>query len=125
LEALLALLTSETDGRKAWQLAGAVATLNPAAEDRAQTRKALLRMLGGEADRFTAQELAEAVAGLSPSVADLVESDTWPYPPTPTLLAAARKNSTLSSWLAHLPLSSAPARPATQPEGAPATRKNE
>jgi hypothetical protein len=60
------------------------------AEDQAQAREALLALLASETNLETARRLADAVAGLSPTVADLHDSDTWPFPPTPSLLAAAR-----------------------------------
>jgi len=120
-KALLGLLVDMTDPGTARELADAVAGLDPAAEDRARTREALLGLLTGDISVWIARELAEAVALLSPTVADLGNSDSWPSPPTPALLAAARQNSGLAAWLAALPLLSRSARAAAESDGAPTT----
>jgi hypothetical protein len=84
------------------ELVGAVVGLS--AEERAQVRERLLTLLAGETSPWMAWEFAEAVARLDPTVADLRASDSWPFPPTPALLAAVRKNSGLPAWLTLLPL---------------------
>jgi hypothetical protein len=84
------------------ELAGAVARLAMTAEDRARPREALLGLLARETDPGKAREVADVVAGLNPRVADLVGSDSWPFPPNPAMLAAARQNSGLPAWLAAL-----------------------
>jgi hypothetical protein len=40
---------------------------------------------------------------INPVIAELDSSDRWPIPPTSDLLAAMRRNSELSAWLAALP----------------------
>ena len=103
--ALLPLLPdvvrSEWDARG---LAKAVAGLAVGPEERASTRQALLHLIANTNEISVTRELAEAVAGLGVIVADLDHSRTWRFPPTATLLAAARRNSELRDWLAALPL---------------------
>jgi hypothetical protein len=73
--------------------------MDPTAEDRSQALEVLLGLLARQTDPRQASTLADATASLSLTVADLGGSDTWPFPPTPALLAAARRNSELSAWL--------------------------
>jgi hypothetical protein len=94
------------------------------AEDRARAREALLRLLARETDPGKAREVADVVAGLNPRVADLVGSDSWPFPPNPAMLAAARQNSGLPAWLAALPLLSRSALTAAESDRAWTTPNN-
>ena len=103
-QALLALLVREIDIETVRGLAKTVTRLAVTAEDRVQARQALLALLARETGRGKARQLADAIAGLSPTIADLGGSSTWPLPPTPGLLAAARHNSKASSWIASLAL---------------------
>jgi hypothetical protein len=59
----------------------------------------LLGLLAEETYQSNARELADAIAKLGLVAADLDRSANWPWRPTETLLAAARKNSALSAWL--------------------------
>jgi hypothetical protein len=117
-EALLALLNRTADRWMAKKLPEAVARLAATAEERAQTRKALLALLAHSTHHLMDWELAEAVAALNPTVADLGGSDSWPSSPNPELLAAARQNSELSSWLLALPLLFKSAHTAAESDGA-------
>ncbi len=103
-EALLILLARQTDVRSATWLADGQARLDPTAEERRQAREALLRLLARQTDSRSAEELAGGVARLDPTVQDLRTWRTWAVQPTAELLAAARRNSALTSWLAALPL---------------------
>ena len=69
-QALLALLTDETDPRRAGALAEVVAWLDPGPQDRVQARWALLAALADETYPLKALGLAEAVARLDPSAQD-------------------------------------------------------
>jgi hypothetical protein len=66
-EALLGLLTSETDGELVASLASGVARLDPTAEDRRQARDALLTLLAGQTDGWVALGLAGGVVQLDPT----------------------------------------------------------
>jgi hypothetical protein len=101
-EALLGLLANQTDPKTTKRLAETMARLDPTAEDRAKDKEALLGPLASQTDPKMAHEQADAIVGLNPTVADLEGSDTWPVPPSPALLAAARRNSELPAWLAAL-----------------------
>jgi hypothetical protein len=69
-QALLTLLTVDTDPRRAGALAEVLARLDPPAPDRAQARQALLTLLTGDTEPWTAQKLAEAVARLAVTAED-------------------------------------------------------
>jgi hypothetical protein len=107
-QALLELLDNQTNPEKARYLAEVVAGLDPSEDDRARVRQALLRLLAGGIHPSASWQLERTIAGLGPTVAELGGSETWPSPPTLELLAAARQNSSLSAWLAALPLLSGP-----------------
>ena len=81
-----------------------VAGLVVTEEDRTQTRNSLLSVLGSTPHAHSAQPLTEGIIALNPTAVDLRGSGTWPTPPTPALLAAARRNTRLPVWLASLPL---------------------
>ena len=121
-EVLLGLLEREGGSWVAGELADAVGGLDPTAEDRARARKALFAMLAHEDNPAGAQQLADICAKLSPTAADLVDSSTWQFPPTSTLLAAARQNSELYTWVAALPSITGVARTAAEIGSSPATR---
>ena len=101
--ALLALLARETTDRVAASLAGGVAQLDPTAEDKRQARSALLARLACATDSWLVEQLAGGVARLDPTVHDLRTWRAWAVPPTAELLAAVRRNSALTNWLAALP----------------------
>jgi hypothetical protein len=71
-------------------------------EERADLLEALIR-LRSVADQSPFEELSNAICALHPSSTDLAGSYTWVSQPSDQLLAAARSNSTLDSWLASLP----------------------
>src|ERR1700722_9814545 len=74
--------------------------LDPAAEDLARARRTLLAPRKGTADPEVAGELSDMVIMIYRVIAELDSSDRWPIPPTSDLLAAMRRNSELSAWLA-------------------------
>lgn len=102
-QVLFALLASQ---RPHWapSLAKVIVRLDPTAEDKARVKETLLALLAIETDPRTAPWLADVVAELNPTVTELRGSDTWAFPPTSALLAAARQHSGLPTWLAALPL---------------------
>ena len=102
-EVLLGLLARETTGWVAAGLAGALDWLDPAAEDKRQAREVLLGLLARETTGGAAARLADALAQLDPTVHDLRPWRAWAVPPTTELLAAVRRNSALTNWLAALP----------------------
>ena len=102
--ALLGLLAGQTDSwGAAAGLAGALGPLDPTAEDRRQARGALLGLLAGQTDSWGAAELAGALGPLDPTVDDLRTWRASAVRPTAELLAAVRRNSALTNWLAVLP----------------------
>jgi hypothetical protein len=102
-QSLLALLASETSPGWARDLVEAVTGLDPTVEEQARARQSLLTLLASETDPGWARDWIDTIAQLSPTIADLDSSGSWVSPPTPALLAAARQNSRLSTWLAALP----------------------
>ena len=102
-DALLGLLAHQTDSKRAAELAGALGPLEPTAEDRRQARDALLGLLAHQTDSERAAALAGALAQLDPTVHDLRTWRAWAVRPTAELLAAVRRNSALTNWLAVLP----------------------
>ena len=101
--ALLGLLAGESDSEVAGRLAGGLGPLDPTAEDKRQARHALLGLLAGESDSEVAGRLADGLARLDPTVHDLRTWRAWAVRPTAELLAAVRRNSALTNWLAALP----------------------
>ena len=101
--ALLGRLAHETDSRMATELADVLGRLATTAEDRRQARGALLGRLAHETTSWTATELADALGPLDPTVHDLRTWRAWAGRPTAELLAAVRRNSALTNWLASLP----------------------
>ncbi len=91
------------DNYVAGRLAGRLGPLDPTAEDKRQARHALLGLLAGESDSEVAGRLADGLARLDPTVHDLRTWRAWAVPPTAELLAAVRRNSALTNWLAALP----------------------
>ncbi len=102
-DALLGRLARETDSGRAERLAAGVAQLDPTAEDRRQARDALLGRLARETDSGAAAGLADGLVLLDPTVHDLRTWRAWAVRPTAELLAAVRRNSALTNWLAVLP----------------------
>jgi hypothetical protein len=109
--ALLGRLTRKTNSLRAAELAGALGPLDPTAEDKRQARGALLGRLTRETTSRLAAELADKLAQLDPTVHDLGTPTVhdlgtwraWAVRPTAELLAAVRRNSALTNWLAVLP----------------------
>jgi hypothetical protein len=125
LERLLShRLVAEADPWTVKLITDGFAPLDPASETRTRARETLLSLLKDETDPTRAGVLADAVSKLSPTVADLSGSETWPFPPTPGLLAAARRNSGLPAWLAALPLLSRSAHTAADSDSAPTPPNN-
>ncbi len=102
-EALLGLLARADDSWEAGQLADGLARLATTAEDKRQAREALLGLLARATYGGAAGRLADGLAGLDPTVHDLRTWRTWAIRPTAELLAAVRRNSALTNWLAALP----------------------
>ena len=102
-DALLALLARETYDSTVERLAGGLAQLATTAEDKRQARDALLGLLARETDSKVAAKLAGGLAQLDPTVHDLRTWRAWAVRPTAELLAAVRRNSALTGWLAALP----------------------
>ena len=100
--ALLGLLARQNDSREAEWLAGTLGTLDPTAEDRRRARDALLGRLAGQTDSTMTANLADTLAQLDPTVHDLRTWHAWGVQPTAELLAAVRRNSALTNWLAVL-----------------------
>jgi hypothetical protein len=100
-EALLGLLTG--DNEVAAELVGGVVQLTTTAEGKRQAREALLGLLARGTNSYMAQQLAEHLAQLDPTVQDLRTWCARAVGPTAELLAAVRRNSALTSWLAALP----------------------
>ena len=63
----------------------------------------LLGLLAAETTRFVAEPLAGGLAQLDPTAEDLRTWRALAVRPTAELLAATRRNSALTSWLAALP----------------------
>jgi hypothetical protein len=125
LEGMLShMLAGEKEHWRVRLIADWFATLDPASEARTRAQETLLSLLKDETDPRGAKDLADAVSMLSPTVADLSGSETWPFPPTPGLLAAARRNSGLPAWLAALPLLSRSAHTAADSDSAPTPPNN-
>ena len=101
--ALLGVLARETDSHVAVKLARAVARLATTAEDKRQARGALVGVLARGTDSWGAVELAGDLAQLDPTVHDLRTWRAWTVRPAAELLAAVRRNSALTNWLAALP----------------------
>ena len=99
-EALVGLLGRETDSQAASRLATALVRLNPVAEDLRQAREALVGLLARETRWNEERSPVNALALLKPTVHDLRPLATTP---TANLLAAARRNSKITAWLAELP----------------------
>jgi hypothetical protein len=102
-EALLGLLARETDSQDARVMAEKVAGLDPTAQERGKVRVALLGLLARETNSWQASSLMEAVARFDPSLDDVSKWRSWAAPPPTTMLAAVRRNSEISAWLAALP----------------------
>ncbi len=102
-DVLLALLAHASGSWVAEQLAGGLARLDPTAEDKRQARDVLLGLLARETDSRVAERLAGGLAQLDPTVHDLRTWRAWAVRPTAEVLAAVRRNSALTNWLAALP----------------------
>jgi hypothetical protein len=101
-QALLGSLASQTDGFLAESLVRGVLQLGPTAEDKRRACEALRRLLDQQADGLMAGNVMSSMTRLDPTVGDLTTWRTWRVLPTAELLAAVRRNSTLSDWLSAL-----------------------
>jgi hypothetical protein len=102
--ALLGLITEQGKPMIAAGLARAVAQLAPNPHEQDQSRSALRSMLAAQGNEDTVDELQEVITKLSPTVADLIGWHSSYYPPRAALLAAARRNTSITAWLHALPL---------------------
>jgi hypothetical protein len=100
---LLRLLGHRITPRVARYLAQTIEMLEPAHDDQARTRQALLALLDEQENPEDARPLVDAIATLNPTIAELDGAAFWSFRSDPKLLAAARRNSRLSEWLAFLP----------------------
>ena len=94
---LCRLLIACTEINTADTLVDWIIRLSPTAENENQARSALIRLISLHGP----SRLASILTQLHPTVADLKAWHTWPEPaklPT-TLLAAARRNSSLTAWV--------------------------
>jgi hypothetical protein len=98
-------LLDATDGRSdARQLAEALAGLGPEPDDLARARGRVLDLLDGARLGGGASGLPGALAVLGPVAGDLASWASWAAAPGSDLLAAARRNTPLRSWLEILPM---------------------
>jgi hypothetical protein len=102
-DTLLGRLARETTSYRAAELADVLGELDPTAEDKRQARDTLLGRLARETTSGMAAALARELVLLDPTVHDLRTWRAWAVRPTAELLAAVRRNSALTSWLAVLP----------------------
>ena len=79
-----------------------LAGLAPKAGDLARVRGRVLDLLDG-ADPWNSRIMTRVLPRLHPAASDLSSWASWPMAPEPDLLAAARQNSPLESWLELLP----------------------
>jgi hypothetical protein len=100
---LLGLLADPTNGGMAAELASVLIQLGPTEDDAHHARQTLVKLLAGQNYDSVAARLASGVMQLAPTVNDLSNWHTWVTQPTIELLAAVRRNSPLSIWLAALP----------------------
>jgi hypothetical protein len=100
---VLGLLAAAAEPSDALMLADALPGLGPEPPGTAQARAQVLNLLrAGSCPQ--AKNLAELLAELSPVADDLLGWASWGVAPPPALLAAARRNSPLQSWLDVLPV---------------------
>src|SRR6185312_4652029 len=89
------------------QVVDFIVQLASTAPDKREAREVIVKLLAhdltGENTEYMAQYLEHGMAQLDPSVDDLRTWRSWAVAPTVELLAAARRNSSLTAWLAALP----------------------
>ena len=78
-------------------------SLAATARDKRHALAALLGLLAGQAIGPLAARLVDSLVRLDPTASDISTWRAWEVPPTTELLAAVRRNSELSAWLAALP----------------------
>lgn len=98
-QSLLGLLFRESDPQLCSPLVDGLARLEPGPAEREQAWQALLALLARESSKPRALTLLQALAKLQPDARVLTGWPSWAIPPSKDLLAAARRNTTLSSWL--------------------------
>jgi hypothetical protein len=109
-EALLGLLAGQTDIGVAAGLARGLAELAITAEEKGQARETVFRLLADQRIHgyFIDDGLARVATKLDPTVHDLALKT---FQPPGNLLAAIRRNSPLTDWLAALPALAPPPDP--------------
>jgi Domain of unknown function (DUF4062)/NACHT domain len=116
---VLNVLAAQADGWKACELTAGVIQLDPSAQDKLRARNALLALLRGQTSGPLAARLMDALAQLDPTASDINDWRGWEALPTVNLVAAVRRNSELTAWLAVLPdlapLSASPFRDTKRP----------
>jgi hypothetical protein len=100
---MLGLLVGQTDVQTATALAWGITLLDGTTEDKRQAREALLGLLVGQADRQLAARLVGEIVNLGPTAGEVTAWRTWGCPPTTAFLAAVRRNTTPTVWLATIP----------------------
>lgn len=100
---VLALLTRQAQPEGTLELASTLTALSPTAADQDTARHHLLNLIASESNPAAAQHLVSAAVRLQPRASDLANPRQWAIPPSPAMLAAIRRNSPLTSWLASLP----------------------
>ncbi|MGH7868845.1 MAG: hypothetical protein ACREP9_14740, partial [Candidatus Dormibacteraceae bacterium] len=100
---LLMQLITETDTPTACRIVDAIAQLDPTAEEK-QKSIGILTTLLSTCHFVERDHIASSIIQLKPTIHDL---SAWPREagqPSSALLAAARRNSPLASWLAGMPI---------------------
>jgi hypothetical protein len=98
--ALLGLMVSSVPPTQ--ELLKIWAALGVTTEERLQMREAFVGLLTSTRTPSWSYLLPGVLAGLDPTTSDLEGWQSWTVPPNSELLAAIRKNSTVSAWLATL-----------------------
>lgn len=100
---LLGILAGEIEQIVAHEVVSGVVQLALTPQDKRQTREAMLERLNDVLDESGSyaleEELLGGVAQLSPTADDVITLTEWWIQPPTELLASARPNSSLASWL--------------------------
>jgi hypothetical protein len=100
--ALLDKLVGTADYLTVQTIAVAIDDLGVTELELTQARAALVTTLAGDANCENSP-ITAVLADLEPTVTDLTGSRNWKKPPTSDLLASARENSALPTWITALP----------------------
>ena len=101
---LLGLLTNQPDGWNVIELSNGILQFDPDVMDQNLARKVLLKWLAVESHPKAAAGLICQLTQFHPVAADLTDWRSWVEPPDAELIAEARRNSRLISWLKVLPV---------------------